>query len=259
MNPTPDQSTDANGIPDAFAQAPQSPIRTHAKSDECNQPAVPTQQEWFSWRLTQRYFFDPTFGNAVIDHRRNIFDTTLDLSGIAFLTEPRNISPLLSRMRFRTSGHTDVEWDFDYDTGAKKFTSSNIFLSGRKGNLFGGISYALLSAPGRSEEIIDDGNGEQTPVTSPVSNFKQMRVLGGFGDPNKPGLAIAANAGIDILLDQIQYAAVQTTYNWNCCGLTVEYRKYELGAVRNENAYRFNFTLANIGGAGNLRHSERLF
>jgi LPS-assembly protein len=30
-------------------------------------------------------------------------------------------------------------------------------------------------------------------------------------------------------------------------------------SVRNENAYRFNFTLANIGTAGNLRRAERLF
>ena len=86
-----------------------------------------------------------------------------------------------------------------------------------------------------------------------------MRVLGGFGDPNRPGLALAANAGIDVNLGQIQYAAIQTNYNWNCCGLTFEYRKYELGSVRNENAYRFNFTLANIGSAGNLRRAERLF
>lgn len=259
MNPSPDQSTDANGIPDASAQAPQSPTRTHAKADPCNQPVVPAQQEWFSWRLTQRYFFDPTFGNAVINARRNIFDTTLSLSGVAFLTEPRDISPLISRMRFRTSGHTDVEWDFDYDTGAKKYTSSNIFLDARKGQLFGGISFASLNAPGRFyTETIDTTNNNQQALV-PVSNFKQMRVLGGFGDPNRPGLAVAANAGIDINLDQIQYAAIQTSYNWNCCGLTVEYRKYELGAVRNENAYRFNFTLANIGGAGNLRRAERLF
>ena len=261
MNPSPDQSTDANGIPDASAQAPQSPTRTHAKAEECNQAPVPNQQEWFSWRLTQRYFFDPTFGHAVITGRRNIFDTTLALSGIAFLTEPRNISPLLSRMRFRTSGHTDLEWDFDYDTGASRFTSSNIFLDARKGRLFGGVSYALLQAPGRfaTAHIDTNNNDQETLTTSPTSNFKQMRVLGGFGDPNRLGLAIAANAGIDINLDQIQYAAIQTSYNWNCCGLTVEYRKYELGAVRNENAYRFNFTLANIGGAGNLRRAERLF
>ena len=261
LNPTPASSTDANGIPDASAQAPQEPTRTHAKNDKCNQPAVPTQQEWFSWRLTQRYFFDPTFGNAVISGRRNIFDSTLNLSGVAFLTEPRDISPLISRMRFRTSGHTDVEWDFDYDTGAKKYTSSNIFLDARKGRLFGGVSYALLNAPGRSytEEIDTSNNDQETPILSTTSNFKQMRILGGFGDPNRPGLAVAANAGLDLILDQFQYAAIQTNYNWNCCGLSVEYRKYELGSVRNENAYRFNFTLANIGSAGNLRRAERLF
>lgn len=260
LNPTPESSTDANGIPDASAQAPQEPTRTHAKTNEC-MPAAPAQQEWFSWRLTQKYFFDPKFGGAVIRSRRNIFDTTLALSGIAFLTEPRNISPLVSRMRFRTSGHTDVEWDFDLDTGAKKFTSSNIFVDARKGPVFGGISYALLNAPGRFDtEVIDTNNNDQeTLVSSPTSNFKQMRVLGGFGDPNRVGLAVAANAGLDLNLGTIQYAAIQTSYNWNCCGLSVEYRKYELGAVRNENAYRFNFTLANIGSAGNLRRAERLF
>ena len=265
LNPSPDQSTDANGIPDASAQAPQEPTRTHAhnaaQSGDCNQPAPPRQQEWFSWRLTQRYFFDPTFGDAVVNGRRNLFNSTLSLSGIAFLTEPRNISPLISRMRFRTSGHTDVEWDFDYDTGAKKYTSSNIFFDARRGQLFGGVSYALLNAPGRfyTQTIDTNNNDQQTLIGSPTSNFKQMRVLGGFGDPNRPGLALAANAGIDINLGTIQYAAIQASYNWNCCGFSVEYRKYELGAVRNENAYRFNFTLANIGSAGNLRRAERLF
>jgi LPS-assembly protein len=236
-------------------------MRTHAKQDPCAQPASTGQQEWFSWRLAQRYFIDPTFGHAVLNSRRNIFDSTLDLSGVAFLTEPRNISPLISRMRMRTSGHTDIEWDFDYDTGAKKFTSSNIYAEARAGNLFGGFSYAQLNAPGRSytETIDTTNNDQQTPVISPVSNFKQMRLLGGFGDPNRPGFSAAANAGLDLHLDQLQYGAIQATWNWNCCGLTVEYRKYELGAVRNEGTERFNFTIANIGGAGNLRRAERIF
>ena len=68
-----------------------------------------------------------------------------------------------------------------------------------------------------------------------------------------PPLAATARPG------RFQYATIQASYNWNCCGLTVEYRKYELGAVRNEGTESFNFTLANIGGAGNLRHAERLF
>jgi LPS-assembly protein len=52
---------------------------------------------------------------------------------------------------------------------------------------------------------------------------------------------------------------VQTAYNWNCCGMNVEYRRFALGSVRNENQYRFTFTLANIGALGNLRRQERLF
>ena len=84
-------------------------------------------------------------------------------------------------------------------------------------------------------------------------------LLVGYGKPTKPGLSVAANAGLDLKQAQLQYGAIQTSYNWDCCGFSVEYRKYELGAVRNENAYRFNLTLANIGTAGNLKRAERLF
>jgi LPS-assembly protein len=210
-------------------------------------------RELISWRLTQKHFFDQDFGGAVIDGRRNIFDTTLNLSGIAFLTEPRAISPLVSRLRVRTSAHMDAEWDFDLDTGAKKFTSNNVLLDVHEGNLFGGLSYARLNAPGR---FYTEG------VTSAVSDFNQLRLLFGYGSPTKPGLGIAGNVGLDLNANNtgmVQYGAVQGSYNWDCCGFSVEVRKYELGAVRNETAERFNFTLLNIGTAGNLRRSTSLF
>jgi LPS-assembly protein len=96
-------------------------------------------------------------------------------------------------------------------------------------------------------------------VLSSVAEFSQMRVLAGFGKPTIAGPSLAANAGIDLNLGTIQYGAIQASYNWNCCGLSVEYRKYELGTARNENSYRFNFTLANIGTAGNLRRAQQVF
>jgi LPS-assembly protein len=207
-------------------------------------------REWISWRVAQKYFFDPTFGGAVVNGRRNILATTLDFSGIAFLTEPRNISPLLSRLRVRTSEKTDVEWDFDYDTGAKKFTANNIFADVHQGDFFTGVSYARLNAPGRSYVA---------GVASSVAEFSQMQAKLGFVRPTRTGLSAAASAGIDLDLGTVQYGAIQTSYNWNCCGVSVEYRKYELGSARNENVYRFNFTLANIGSAGSIRHSEQMF
>ena len=242
-------------------------------------------EEFISWRLTQKYFFDQTFGGAIVDGRRNIFTTTLDLSGVAFLTEPRETSPLISRLRVRSSAHTDFEWDFDLDTGAKKFNSSNVYFDLHHGLSFAALSYARLDAPGRFyTQNPTPTSTANAGVTSAVSDFNQLRVLGGYGSPTKPGLSLAANFGIDLKAlygatstgtqivngvsstltttvypALLQYATVQTSYNWNCCGLAIEYRKLELGSVRNEGTYRFSFTLANIGAAGNLRRAERLF
>jgi LPS-assembly protein len=210
-------------------------------------------RELISWRVTQKYFFDEKFGGGVINGRRNIFDTTLNFSGIAFLTEPRAISPLISRLRVRTSEHMDVEWDFDLDTGAKKFTSNNILLDVHRDNVFAGLSYAKLNAPGR---FFTEG------VSSSVSKFNQLRLLLGYGSPTRAGLGVAANVGLDLNAGDsglVQYGALQGSYNWDCCGFSVEVRKYELGAVRNETSERFNFTLLNIGTAGNLRRTASLF
>jgi len=274
----PDQqpSIDANGIPNPFSTAPDVPTRTHKRrAGPCDQPAaVSGQTEWFSWDVKQKLFFNRTFGGAVIETRRNIFESTLDLSGIAFLTQARNISPLISRMRFRTSGHTDIEYDFDYDTVAAEFTSQNVLLDVHESKFFGGVSYARLNAPGRfHNEVLNSTQNTVTGITTTqISNFNQMRVLAGYGTPTRPGLALAAGAGVDLnppsttgsttsgsTSGSVQYLTVQASYNWNCCGLSVEYRKYDLGNVRDEGTESFNFTLANIGSAGNMRRAQSLF
>ena len=257
------------------------PTRTHARGGKRCDPArlPPPQRALLSWRLAQKVFFDQKFGGALLQGARNLNDSTLNLSGVAFLTEARQTSPLISRMRIRTSGHTDVQWDFDLDTGAKKFTSSNVFFDAHAGSFFSGFSYARLDAPGRfATENIDTG----TLTSSAVSNFSQARVLLGLGKPTQPGLSVAGNIGLNLQNSNVttsgptatgttatvtsssgsfalQYAAIQTNYNWNCCGLTVEYQKFSLGSVRDENSFRFNFTLANIGTAGNLRRTQKLF
>lgn len=262
--------------PQPLGQA-ENPFASDTPVDGC------PSEDLISWRVTQKYFFDQLFGRAVQNGRRNIFTTTLALSGVAFLTEPRAISPLISRLRVRTSAHTDIEWDFDLDTGARKFNSSNVFIDVHQGNGFAAFSYARLDAPGRFyTQSPDPGtNDTTTGVTSQVSDFNQLRTLLGYGNPIKPGLSLASNLGIDlkslygatsqnttpagatttttVYPALLQYAALQASYNWNCCGLAVEYRKFELGSVRNEGSYKFNFTLANIGAAGNLRRAERLF
>jgi len=60
-------------------------------------------------------------------------------------------------------------------------------------------------------------------------------------------------------MNELQFGGVQSSYNWNCCGVSVEYRHYSLGSVRNEDQYLYNFTLAGVGTAGNLRRAMRVF
>src|SRR5262249_54826926 len=58
-----------------------------------------TTREVFSWRLAQKYFFDPTFGGAIVPGRRNVFGPVLDISGFAFADGLRRVSPIVSTIR----------------------------------------------------------------------------------------------------------------------------------------------------------------
>ena len=62
----------------------------------------PQAREVLTWELAQKYFLDPTFGGALVTGLRNVFTTTADLTGIAFITQPRHLSPLISRLRIAT-------------------------------------------------------------------------------------------------------------------------------------------------------------
>jgi LPS-assembly protein len=209
-----------------------------------DEPAV---REVVTWELAQKYFIDPTFGGALVPGTRNVFTTTADLTGIAFLTEARRLSPITSRLRLQTTERTGAEWDLDYDIKKGRINSSTALLDYRVGPFTIGGGDAFLRLAGEN-------------ATSPDTQlFNQFRILLGYGGTNKRGFNAAANVGIDANRGFLQYASAQTTYNWDCCGVTVEYRRFALGQVRNENQFRFSFSLANIGSFGNLGKRDRLF
>lgn len=205
-------------------------------------------QEVVTWELTQKYFADPTFGGAFRAGLDNIFESTVELTGIPFLTELRHVSPLISRLRFNPGPRVDVEWDVDYDFQLGRINTSTAFVNYHIGPFTIGGGDAYLQFPGQTLGTV-----------LPAQEFNQFRLLLGYGHTNKPGFSAAANVGIDQELGFLQYAAAQTTYNWDCCGLNLEFRRFALGSVRNENEYRFTFALANLGSLGNLRRAERLF
>ncbi|OLC98813.1 MAG: hypothetical protein AUH86_04075 [Acidobacteria bacterium 13_1_40CM_4_58_4] len=207
-------------------------------------------REIVTWELAQKYFLDPTFGGALAPGHSNVFTTTADFTGIAFLTDARRLSPLISRLRIQTSDRTEAEWDLDYDIKKGRINTSIAFVNYRIGLFTVGGGDAYLRAPG--ETLVSS-------LTAAPPAFNQFRLLFGYGHPNKRGFSGATNFGFDANLGFLQYSAMQAAYNWDCCGLSLEYRRLALGSVRNENQFRFTFALANIGALGNLRRQERLF
>jgi LPS-assembly protein len=217
-------------------------------------------REIVTWELAQKYFIDPSFGGAFVPGRSNVFTNTVDLTGISFFTEARHLSPLISRLRIQTSARTDIEWDVDYDFKRGGINASTILANYRVGPFTVGGGDAYLQVPGECAQSTCRYNTATDPnVIFWPELFNQFRLLLGYGHPGKQGFSAATNVGFDAKLGFLQYAAVQTTYNWDCCGVSMEFRRFALGSVRNENQYRFTFALANLGSLGNLRRAEKLF
>ncbi len=210
----------------------------------------PETREIVTWELAQKYFLDPTFGGALVPDRSNVFTSTVNLTGIAFLTQERRLSPLISRLRVSLNSGSDIEWDVDYDFLFGRVNTSTVLINHHFGLFTVGVGDALLHTPGEAAG---------SSATTGVQKFNQFHGVLGYGSPNKRGFSGAVNLGYDTILNQLQYGSAQLSYNWDCCGLSVEYRRFALATVRNENQYRFTFSLANVGAFGNLRRSERLF
>ncbi|MGB7553578.1 MAG: LPS assembly protein LptD [Candidatus Korobacteraceae bacterium] len=219
--------------------------------DDTHGPA----REVITWKIAQKYFFDPTFGGALVPGQRNVFDSTVDFSGIAFLTEPRHFSPIISRLRAQDA-QTDFQWDLDYDPVLHQVNASTLLVGQRFGSsgqwyVAGGQTYMVEPA-------------ETAPISGQpslgISIYNQYRIQVQYGNIGQRGLSTAAAVAVDSRLNYVQTATVQTNYNWDCCGVTFEYSRYAFApTVSQENSYRFSFSLANIGSFGTIRRLQRLY
>ena len=211
-------------------------------------PCVSATREFISLEIGQKYFFDPTFGHAINPAVRNVFATTTDFTGVAFLSGVRRFAPIISRLRIQSSAHTDTAWDLDYDLKAGRINSSMALVNYHTGpyTISGGDTFL---------RVLDNSLG----FAASARDFHQFRLQGGYGQSTKRGISGVSAVGFDANSGLVQYVMAQTTYNWDCCGASFEYRRFALGSVRNENQYRFSFNLANVGAFGNLKRQERLY
>ncbi len=202
--------------------------------------------EIMTWRVEQARYFDPTFGGAVLSGpagvgARNVVLAAEELTPFAFLDGPRNYSPVVSYLTVSPYPFFSVNWRADYDPLRNKIVAQTYGVGVHFKKYFVSASDNALS---------------ELPVLLPAAN--QITFGAGYGSTNRTGWNVGGVVDYDRLSGRRLYDFIQTSYNTNCCGFSLQLRQFNLG-IRNENQYLFSFSVANIGTFGSLQRQERIF
>jgi LPS-assembly protein len=200
--------------------------------------------EILSWELAAKRYLNPTFGGALLSNQPNVFAATEDLTGYAFLVGPRDYSPIVSKLRATPIPSLAVNWQADYDTYYHRIVDQYVQADYRWKNYF-------LS--------VGDGGLHVNPILLPptgLSNQPNFRL--GLGNQQHRGWNAAYGEVYDVHYSRMMWGSLQVTYNTDCCGFSVEYRRLNVG-IRDETQLMFAFSIANIGTFGTLRTQDRLF
>lgn len=196
-------------------------------------------EDVISWQLWYKRYFDPTFGGAIIPGQRNVVESSAGMTGYAFLNGQRRQSPIVSQLRIQS--RVGLEWRTDYDPMQHRFVNSSLGVDAFFGKLFILASHSHLNTD---------------PVLAPKAN--QIRGQVQYGGDNQRGWNYGFSSGYDYLKGSLQYISSQITYNTDCCGFSLQYRKFNFN-VLNDNQFRVAFSIANIGSFGTLKRQERIF
>ncbi|MGD0840796.1 MAG: LPS assembly protein LptD [Candidatus Acidiferrales bacterium] len=223
--------------------------------------------DFITWRLEEKYYFDPTFGGALVPGQRNVFAALDSLTPFAFADTPRRYSPVVSDIVISPGGPIDAELRADYDPLQGRFDTTGALLKAHPYKLFNAtlaeftIHNDPLLEPASDvscpNAVMQTSENELCYVLQPPEN--QLRMLVGYGDVNRKGWNGSIGYSYDFHLGAVQNELVQISYNGSCCGLAVEYARLSLGTLRDENQLRFALVIANIGTFGNLHRQDKIY
>ena len=186
--------------------------------------------ELLSWRVGQTYYVQ-------ISDRQNEFDPNYSSSAFGPGGEPRHLSPLQSRVRFRpTSGFSsnfDVEYDVNF--GQMRSLSLSTTLTQPRLNLQLGWSRAL-----RLAELAAD----RKPTRNTLRGSGRFAVL-----PGK--VMLEGSADYDVIDKNLVQFTARARYDVQCCGFIGEVIQSDYN-IKQDKQFRFSIELANIGSVGNF-------
>ena len=199
-------------------------------------------REIFTWELMQKRYFDPTFGGALVAgdaqrvrchrgcHGLRVPGGAAQhiAGGVAGARQPgeRPGSSMAGRLRSAQSR----------DRGQR---------------LFHGLSLEEVLHAGGEQRGAQQRPRTHPRPTSSTSASASATPTAKAGMPASMRFTITAQA-------VVQFSTTQVTYNTDCCGISVQYRRFNFG-VRDETQFRFAFAIGNVGTLGSLRKQDRLF
>ncbi|HKQ78650.1 MAG TPA: LPS assembly protein LptD [Blastocatellia bacterium] len=219
-----------------------------------------TQQthELLDITVSQKYFFDPTFGGALRDGQRNQFFPVNTMSGFAFAGLKRDVSPLNMKARLRPTQSLFADVRLNYDT---RFHGLRDFIVGA------GVSKGVFSISQswyytrriEVDKFRDDILAD--PTTFPGNQFDLAAFVGNPTRGPYGGFAISYD-----LRDQFfdgrprdrRFINLSTSsgWAWDCCSFNVQHVTFNAG-IRNESRFVFAFTLKGIGTFGTDMFGQR--
>ena len=227
-----------------------------------NSPDTPQARDIFSWRISQKYYFDPRFGlgNAFNSNQNNVFASTIDVTGFAF-EHGQRFSPVDSVFKFAPFSNYDTEIRTDINPIGKGGILDAGITSHVKRGLWG-VSFTDFFINKSSYFGALLGGAITGSPSTTVTPFNAYHLLGSvvtYGDPNRKGLSGAFGMDYNFQQKIFQHSVSQLSYNFGCFAIDVEYQYYDLAHVRRESQFRVAVSLANVGTFGNLKPRERLY
>jgi LPS-assembly protein len=232
------------------------------KDSKSESPASISSQPYEALTVTVRgkYFFDPTFGGALVPGQRNQFYPINTLSGFTYGAVPRNFSPLNIEARYRPRREVSVDYRTDFDTHGAGVRSMSTTFGVYKSLVQAFTTFYYTRALALDPSLARYANAAgREPGTLRGSQWspaifvgdREKGLYGGasffFDFQNRPG------KGNTSLIS----STVTVGYSWDCCAVTVQNYTFNVG-LRKENRVVFAFRLNGIGTFGTEQIAQQL-
>lgn len=214
--------------------------------------STPQTHELLNITMSQKYFFDPTFGGALREGQRNQFFPVNTLSGFAFAGIKRDASPLNLKARLYPTSNLFADVRLNYDTRFNSLRDLIVGMGVSKGifsiNQSWYYTRRVESDKLREDQLLYD------PTTFPGNQFDLSAFVGSPARGPYGGFTISydfRDQTFDGLPRDRRFIHLTTTsgWAWDCCGFQVQHLTFNAGN-RNESRFVFAFTLKGIGTFG---------